>query len=161
MLNTKRPTSLILRKDLKDPTDPYTSINTNKADTDNQRIFLSDSKSSKIQQIQSYCTTTPSNYNQPNHVTLKVAVTKQVIDVIINAKCNLTRTVKFKDHNIKVFSKYAFNLKMSDNISNPNSPYINENQCNNIAHFEPPRNKIQPNICNQRKIINNPLEKKP
>ena len=47
---------------------------------------------------------------------------------------------------------------MSDSISIPNSPYINENQCINIAHFEPPRKNLQPNICNQRKIINNPLE---
>ena len=157
MLNTKRTTSLTLRKELKDQTDHYTPINASKADTDNQRIFLSDSKSSKIQQIQSYCATTPSNYNQPNHVTLKVDVNTQVIYVIINAKYNLTRTVKFKDHNTKVFFKYAFKLKMFDSISNPNSSYINDNQCNNIAHFEHPRKKIQPNICNQRKINKQPI----
>ena len=31
MINTKRPTSLTLRKELKDPTDPYTPINANSA----------------------------------------------------------------------------------------------------------------------------------
>ena len=127
MLNTKPTTSLTLRKGLKDQTDPYTPINASKVDTDTQRIFLSDSKSTKMQQIQSSFATTPSNYNHPKHVTLKVDVNKQVIYVLINAKCNLTRTVKFKDHNTKVFSKYVFTLKMSDGISNLNSPYINDN----------------------------------
>ena len=136
---------------------PYSPINASKDNTDNQRIFRRDSKSASIQQRQSCFAKTSFNYNYPDHVTLNLDVNKQILDVIIKAKSKLTRTVNVKDKHSKVFSKSMSKLKVSDRISNSNSPYTNDNQCNNIAYRAPSRNKIQPSICNQRKVINNPL----
>ena len=70
---------------------PYTPINDSKANTDNQRIFLRDYKSARIQQRQSCFAKTSFNYNHPDHVILKVDVNKQILDVIIKAKSKLTR----------------------------------------------------------------------
>ena len=88
---------------------------------------------------------------------MNLDVNKQILDVIIKAKSKLTRTVNVKDNHSKVLSKFVPKLKVSDRISNSNSPYTNDNQCNNIAYLAPSRNKIQLSICNQRKVINNPL----
>ena len=78
--------------------------------------------------------------------------------MLIKAKCKSTRTVNVKNNNKKVLSKSMINLSEFDRISKSSSFYIKDNQFNNIEYLASPSNKIQPSICNQRRVINNPLE---
>ena len=89
---------------------------------------------------------------------MKEDVNKQIKDVLIKAKCKSTRTVNVNDNNKKILSKSVINLSELDRISKSSSFYIKDNQFNNIEYPASPSNKIQPSICNQRRVIHNPLE---
>ena len=83
---------------------------------------------------------------------------QKILDVRIKVKCKITRKLTIKDNNTTVLSMSMTRLKVPDSFFKLGSLYIKDNQCNTIEYPASSSSKIQPSICNQRRVIKYPLE---